>query len=101
MRDQYDTRRPRFFPSTRLLAKDILGSPEIQHLESMTHRAIAVDGPLAGDMNLTVERRDDGDWPSEPEWTMAGGRVLYLFTGKVSIGSDGGRPMYEQALAAE
>jgi hypothetical protein len=65
----------------------------------MKHRAIAVNGPLAGDLNLTVDRRDDGGWPQEVEWTIPAGRVRYRFTEKVSIGSDGGQPMYEQLVA--
>lgn len=42
------------------------------------HPAAARDGPLAGDMELTVAMQDDqGRWPTPVVWSAAGERHVY------------------------
>jgi hypothetical protein len=59
------------------------------------YKATAVDGPLVGSVNLSVERADNGDWPSAVVWTSgheSAQRHLYRFE-TVSVGATG-EPVY-------
>jgi hypothetical protein len=61
-----------------------------------SHPAVAVDGPLAGDPNLTVEELEGGDWPPTRVWTTGPGadeRHLYRFK-DVAL-TPTGAPAYE------
>jgi hypothetical protein len=55
--------------------------------------AQAIDGPLEGSTDLTVERRDDG-WPTQKIWTTGIGYHRYEFTGKLT---SEGQPIYRLA----
>ena len=59
------------------------------------HRAIAEDGPLAGDPSLTVDQSEGGDWPAEVEWRGEGRkRHLYRFSAVAAGDGDETRLAY-------
>ena len=52
------------------------------------HLAAARNGPLAGDMELTVTKQDDqGRWPTPVVWSAAGERHLYALMA-LKVGSN-------------
>jgi hypothetical protein len=60
----------------------------------MEHEAIAYDGPLAGNVDLRVEKEPDGTWPNTQEWTSGTDEThLYHFM-TVAVGSLSGKPVY-------
>lgn len=59
-----------------------------------------MDGPLAGDPNLTVEEFEDGTWPKRTVFTTGPGpdeRFDYEFV-TVALSTDFGRPAYQLAV---
>jgi len=61
------------------------------------HDALAHDGPMGADPNLTVQDHDDlGRWPSPVVWrTAPDERHVYKLMGVALRGRLGGAPLYE------